>query len=66
MGQEYPAQQRESWICAGGLVEHLITSIDLLPSRRKYLGWNLHLSPNVLARISMPWVGFVLITCALL
>lgn len=35
-------------------------------AQEKYLGWNLHLSPNVSAQISTPWVGFVLITCALL
>lgn len=67
VGQEYPAQQP---VRVGFVQEDLlcifVPAPIPLPSRGKYLGWNLHLSPNVSAQISMPWVGFVLITCALL
>lgn len=38
-------------IYTGRFVVHLFTREDLLPSRVKYLGWNLHLSSNISACI---------------
>lgn len=58
--RDYPAPRwvnpplcSSSVIYAGRRLVHLLTSTDLLPSRVKYLGRNLHLSSNVLARISV-------------
>lgn len=52
-----PPVYNQSLIYAARLV-HISTSKDLLPSRVKYLGWNLHLSSNVLACISITYLFF--------